>query len=99
MTYLRMLRQFQILQNDSCGYHTVLQMVNAKAFHVLHMEVLQQLLHGRLLGKHPVIELKGEELRSEMLLKILLALAVYQHFFRLEVTQHLFYIVMGTLTR
>ena len=74
-------------------------MIHAEAFHVLHAKVLQQFLHGRLLGKHPVIELKGEELRSEMLLKILLALAVYQYLFRLEVTQHLFYIVMGTLTR
>ena len=55
MRNLRMLSQFQVLQNGSGRHHAVLQMINAKALHVLHLEVLQQLLHSRLLGKHPVV--------------------------------------------
>ena len=97
--YLRVLCQFQILQDGSRGYHAVLQMVDAKALHRLHTEVLQQFLHGTLLRKHPVVELEGEELRAEVLFEVTLAGTVQEHLLRLQVAQHFFNVVVGALTR
>ena len=55
MSYLRVLCLLQVLQDSTSSYHTTLQMIYAKAFQVLHTEMLQQLLTSRLIRKHPVV--------------------------------------------
>ena len=97
MAYLRVLRHFQVLQDGTRSHHTAFQVFHAEALHVFHTEMPQQLLHGRLLGKHPVVHLKRQQLRAEILLKILLPRAVYQHLLRLQITHQLLHVVVCTL--
>ena len=74
-----MLCLLQILQNGTSGNHTALQVLHTKAFQVLYAEVLQQLLTRRLVGIHPVVQLKREELRAKLLVEILLATTLEEH--------------------
>ena len=85
MTDARMQRYLQILKDCSAGNNTVMQMIYAKSLQVLHLEMLQQFLFGRLVGKHPVVQLKGKELRSEIAFKVVLTRSVKQNLLRLEV--------------
>ena len=39
MTYLCVLRQFQILQDGTCRHHTILQMVDTKSFQIFGLEM------------------------------------------------------------
>ena len=99
MGYLRVQRLVQILQNSPCGYDATLQVVDSKAFQRLDIEVLVQLLMGRLLGKHPVVELVGAETGAKITLEVLLAPTVVEHLLGLEVAYQLLHIVVGALTR
>ena len=99
VSYLRMLRDFKVLQNGSAGNDAVVQMLHAEAFQVFHGEMAQQFLAGRLLGEHPVVEFEGEDFVAEILLEILLPCAVVEHFLRLEAAQQFFHIVVGALAR
>ena len=85
MTDTRMQRYLQILKDSSAGNNTVMQMIYAESLQVLHLEMLQQFLLGRLVGKHPVVQLKGKELRSEIAFKVVLTRSVKQNLLRLEV--------------
>ena len=75
-----------------------MQMIYAESLQVLHLEMLQQFLFGRLVGKHPVVQLKGKELRSEIAFKVVLTRSVKQYLLRLEVAQQLLHIVVSALT-
>ncbi len=85
MTDARMQRYLQILKDRSAGNNTVMQMIYAESLQVLHLEMLQQLLFGRLVGKHPIVQFKGKELRSEIAFKVVLTRSVKQYLLRLEV--------------
>ena len=95
--YLRVLCLLKVLQDGPGGNHAVLQVIHAEALHILHAEVLQQLRLGRLLGEHPVVELKGEVLVAELLLKVFLAVAVVQYLLGREVAEQLLHVVAGAL--
>ena len=97
MTYLRVLRYFQILQDGTSSHKSAAQMIHAEAFHCLHLEVFQQLLIGCLFRKHPVIELEGDKTRAEVTLKVTLTLTVEEHLLGLETAQQLLHIIVGTL--
>ena len=58
----------------------------------------QEFLSGGLLGKDPVIQLKGTILGTKVLLKLRLHGTIIKHLFRLEVAHQLLYIVGRTLT-
>ena len=60
-------------------------MIHAKAFQILHTEMLQQFLACRLIRKHPVVEFESTELITKDALKILLARPVVEHLLGREV--------------
>ena len=97
MGYLRVQRLLQILQNSTSSNNSTLQVVNAKALQRLHVEVLVQLLMGRLLCEHPVVELEGDEPIAKIVLKVVLAPSVVEHLLGLEVANKLLHIVVGSL--
>ena len=99
MCYLRVQRLFQILQDGASGNDTTLQMVDAKAFQRLHVEVLIEFLVGCLLSKHPVVELEGHQTIAKITLKVVLTSTVVEHLLGLEVANKLFDVVVGTLAR
>ena len=79
MAYLGVLGLFEILQNCPCCNHTIHQMIDTKAFQVLHIEVAQQLLLRSLLRKHPIIELESKVFCTEVSFKLLLLRSVVQN--------------------
>ena len=93
MPYLCVLRLFQILQDGTCSDDAALQMVHAKALQVLYSEVLQELLTGRLIRIHPVIELERKEAVAELLFKVLLLAAFKEYLLGQEIAQQLLHIV------
>ena len=97
MGYLRMLCLFQVLQDGTGSDNTALQVVHTKALQVLNMKVFQQLLTGRLVRKHPVVELEGKEFRTKLQFKVLLPVTFEEHLLWREVTQQLLHIVGSAL--
>ncbi len=99
MPNLRMLRHDEVLQDGSRSYDAVLEMLYTEAFQVLHLEMLQQLLPGRGLGKHPVVQLESEELAAEVSLEHQALATLEKHFFRSKIVQQLVHIVERSLSR
>ena len=87
MANLCVLRHLKVLQYGTTGNNTALEMVNTKAFEVLHAEMFQQFLLGGLFGEYPVVELESEELTAEELFKLLLTVALKEHFLGREITE------------
>ena len=85
MTDLRVLGLLQVVQDGTCGNHTVVQMVHSKALQVLHAEVLQQLGPCRLVGEHPVVELEHTVTGAEHALEVVAPLTVVEHLLGLEI--------------
>ena len=97
MAYLGVLGLFEILQNCPCCNHTIHQMIDTKAFQVLHIEVAQQLLLRSLFCKHPVIELESKVFCTEVSFKLLLLRSVVQNLLWREVTQEFLHIILCAL--
>ena len=97
MSQLRVLGHLQILQDGATCHDTAFQVVDTESLQVLHTEMLQQLLLCCLFGKHPVVELEGEELGAESLVELLLVVALIQNLLRREVAEQLFDIVSCSL--
>ena len=98
----RVLCQLKVLHNGTSRHDSAVQMVHAEALQRLCAEVLLQFLARRLLGEHPVVEFERRRTRagvSKEAVELLLALATIQNLFRLETTQELLDVVVGTLTR
>ncbi len=97
MTNLCMLRDFKVLQNGAACHNTVFQMFHAKAFQVLHTEMLQQFLSCCLLVEHPFVEFKHAMLCAEETLEISFLSSFKQYFLWLEVGYQLLYVVVRSL--
>ena len=97
VAYLRVQRVFQVLQNGTSGNDTTLQVVNAKALQRLYIEVLEELLVGRLLGEHPVVHLVGTQTDAEIALEVVALFTIVEHLLRLERAHELLHIVVGAL--
>ena len=97
MSYLRMQCLFQVLQDGPRSDDPTLQVVDAKSLERTDVEVLVELLMGRLLGKHPVVEFEGAEPCTEIALEVVLAPTVVEHLLGLEVANELLHVVVGTL--
>ena len=95
--YLRVQRLFQVLQHGSGSHDAVLHVVDTEALERLHLEVAVQLLVGRLLGEHPVVQQERDEPRAEVPLEVVAPLAVVDHLLGLEVAYQLLHIVVRTL--
>ena len=79
MAYLGVLGLFEILQDSPSGNHAIYQMIDTKAFQVLHIEVAQQFLLRSLFRKHPVVELESKVFCTEVSFKFLLLRSVMQN--------------------
>ena len=99
MPYLRMLRHDEVLQDGSRSDDTVLEMLHTEAFQVLHLEMLQQLFASRCLGKHPVVQLEGEELAAEVSFEHQPLATLEKHLFGGKVVQQLVHIVERSFRR
>ena len=73
------LRNFEVLHDGACGNDAILQVIHTKALEVLGAEMLEQFLPSRLVGEHPVVEFEHAIARTEIALKIGLAVAVVEH--------------------
>ena len=82
MTDLGVLCHLKILKNGTTGYDTALEMVDTESLEILHSEMLQKFLFGRLFGIYPVVELESKELTAEVLFKLLFAVALKDYLFR-----------------
>ena len=89
----------KVVQHSPCSHYSILKMLNAKALQILRLEVLQQLLAGKLLGEHPVIQLKRAEFIAESALKLLPQPSLEQHLLGREVVDQLLHIFKGTFSR
>ena len=74
-------------------------MLHSKSFQIFSFEVLQQLLHGCLFGKHPVVHLISHKLRTEISLEHQPSSTLVKHFFRSKIVQQLVHIIGSTLGR
>ena len=99
MPYLRMLRHDEVLQDSSRSDDTVLEMLHTETFQVLHLEMLQQLLAGGSLGKHPVVQLESEELAAEVPFEHQPLATLEKHLFGGKVVQQLVHIVERAFRR
>ena len=97
MGYLRVEGVFQVLQDGACGNDTALQVVHAKAFQRLHIEMLEELLMGGLFGKHPVVHLVGTQPCAKVALEVMAVLTVVEHLLGLEIAHELLHVVVGAL--
>ena len=61
----RVLRHLQILQYDAGSHKGRVHVVYTEALEVFYLEVLAQLLSGRLLNEHPIVHLEGARLEME----------------------------------
>ena len=91
------LRLLQIVEDGAGSDDSAAQVLHTEALEALHIEVLQQLLHRALLGKHPVVHLEGDVARAEIAFKVLAAVALVEHLLRLEIAQQLLHVVVGSL--
>lgn len=73
------LRNFEVLHDGACSNDAILQVIHPKALEVLGAEMLEQFLPSRLVGEHPVVEFEHAIARTEIALKIGLAVAVVEH--------------------
>ena len=55
MTNIRMQGGFQVLKNSTAGDDSAMKVIHAEALQVLHIEMFQELLLGRLIREHPVV--------------------------------------------
>ena len=97
MCYLRVQRLLQVLQDGASSDDTTLQMVYAKAFQRLHIEMAIEFLVGSLFGKHPVVHLEGTQTGTEVALKVVAMLAVIEHLLGLERANELLHVIVGAL--
>ena len=58
-------RHVQVVQHSPRGHDAVFQMLDAETRKILCLELLHQLLAGKRLGEHPVVELKRTQLGAE----------------------------------
>ena len=73
-------------------------MIHAETFQRLHFEMRREFLQGGLLSKHPVVQDVGEILVAKRALEQLTLATFVEYFFRLEVGQEFFYVVVGSLS-
>ena len=99
VAYLCVLCLFQILQNGTSSHHAAVKMIHTKALQRLHLEVLQQLLHGKLLGEDPLVHLERDVAHTEVALEVLTVVAVVEHLLRLYAGHQLLHIVVGAFAR
>ena len=89
----------KVVQHSPSSHDAILQMLNAKTLQVLRLEVFQQLLAGKLLGEHPVIEFKRAEFIAESPLKLLPQPPLEQYLLGREVVDQLLHVLKGALSR
>ena len=74
-----MLRNIQVLQNGSGGYHPQLEVLHSKAFQVVGLEMFREPVVGRIGCEHPVFEFEYKVPGTETLFKPFAVGAFYQH--------------------
>ena len=97
MTILQVLRSVEIVQDSTCCYHAFRQLLYAEALQVLHLKLLGQSIHRRIVSHHPVVQLKGEVFASKSRFKHLLLSAQIQYLFRRKVYQQFIDIIACAL--
>ena len=94
---LIMLGHVKVLQDSSRRDDAVLQVLYAEALQVLGLKMLQELFACRSLGKHPVIQLEGKELVSEVPFEHRFLAPLEKHFLRSEIIQKLINVIKRPL--
>ena len=82
MRNMGVLRLIQIIQDGPRSYDSQFQMLDTETFQVLRFEMFQKPVVGSFRSKHPVIQFKNKEPRTESLFKTFTATPFDQYFFR-----------------
>ena len=82
MRNMGVLRLIQIIQDGPRSYDSQFQMLDTETFQVLRFEMFQKTVVGSFRSKHPVIQFKNKEPRTESLFKTFTATPFDQYFFR-----------------
>ena len=99
MSYLRMLRHNEVLQDSPRSDDTVFEMLHAESLQVFHFKVFQQFLAGGGFRKHPVVQLESEELAAEVSFEHQPLATLEKHLFGGKVVQQLVHIVERSFRR
>ena len=87
MTYLCVLRLFQVDEHGTCRYGGCLQMLDPETLEVFDVKVFQEFLTSRGVVERPVVEFEDKILRPVESDKALLASALHKHFLGCETAE------------
>src|SRR2546430_3660265 len=75
---------FQVVQNRTCSYNTIMKIFNSKSFQTLSSEMFQQTFLCISLSKNPFIQSISVKFAAKPVLKIFLLVPLKYNFCRLE---------------